>query len=268
MNALTQVKNTQAATEKEAAYGQAKTGSSWHDRYSNSAYIFAGGLPFALTEGDLLAVFAQYGEVVDVNLVRDKETGKSRGFAFLAYEDQRSTILAVDNLNGAVVAGRTIRVEHVADYKRKREQVEGSQAVQQAMQRNAHRIAQEREHAQDQPDGSGSWSDSPTTAAPENINHVAVKRDAHTTSTSAHAQKNAASSEDATIQALKRRRENAESAAKRHEEESNNAKIASNEADEAADARAARSYDGSRVKRRRTKKHRKYHRRGTDESDD
>jgi RNA recognition motif-containing protein len=37
----------------------------------------------------------RYGEVVDVNLVRDKTTGKSRGFAFLAYEDQRSTVLAV-----------------------------------------------------------------------------------------------------------------------------------------------------------------------------
>jgi hypothetical protein len=41
------------------------------------------------------AVSGRYGEVVDVNLVRDKATGKSRGFAFLAYEDQRSTVLAV-----------------------------------------------------------------------------------------------------------------------------------------------------------------------------
>lgn len=40
-------------------------------------------------------VVCRYGEVVDVNLVRDKATGKSKGFAFLAYEDQRSTILAV-----------------------------------------------------------------------------------------------------------------------------------------------------------------------------
>ena len=36
-------------------------------------------------------------------MVRDKETGKSKGFAFLAYEDQRSTVLAVDNLNGIQV---------------------------------------------------------------------------------------------------------------------------------------------------------------------
>lgn len=53
----------------------------------------------------------QYGEIVDVNLVREEETGKSKGFAFVAYEDQRSTNLAVDNLNGAQILGRTIRVE-------------------------------------------------------------------------------------------------------------------------------------------------------------
>lgn len=40
---------------------------------------------------------------MNINLVRDKATGKSRGFAFICYEDQRSTILAVDNLNGIKV---------------------------------------------------------------------------------------------------------------------------------------------------------------------
>jgi hypothetical protein len=39
----------------------------------------------------------RYGEVVDVNLVRDKATGKSRGFVFVAYEEQRSTALAVSD---------------------------------------------------------------------------------------------------------------------------------------------------------------------------
>ena len=42
----------------------------------------------------------RYGEIVNINLVRDKATGKPKGFCFLAYEDQRSTVLAVDNLNG------------------------------------------------------------------------------------------------------------------------------------------------------------------------
>ena len=54
---------------------------------------------------------------MDVNLPRDKETGKTKGFGFLMYEDQRSTILAVDNLNGAKVLDRTLRVDHVKDYK-------------------------------------------------------------------------------------------------------------------------------------------------------
>nr|XP_023911047.1 peptidyl-prolyl cis-trans isomerase-like 4 [Quercus suber] len=67
---------------------------------------------------------AQYGEIVDVNLVRDKGTGKSKGFAFVAYEDQRSTNLAVDNLKGAQVLGWIIRVDHVSSYKKKEEEDE------------------------------------------------------------------------------------------------------------------------------------------------
>lgn len=45
----------------------------------------------------------RYGEIVNINLVRDKKTGKSQGYCFIAYEDQRSTILAVDNFNGIQV---------------------------------------------------------------------------------------------------------------------------------------------------------------------
>uniref|UniRef100_A0A663MB96 RNA binding motif protein X-linked 2 n=1 Tax=Athene cunicularia TaxID=194338 RepID=A0A663MB96_ATHCN len=77
----------------------------------------AGGLHYELTEGDVICVFSQYGEVVNINLVRDKKTGKSKGFCFLCYEDQRSTILAVDNFNGIKIKGRTIRVDHVANYR-------------------------------------------------------------------------------------------------------------------------------------------------------
>lgn len=50
--------------------------------------------------------------------MRDKESGKSKGFAFLKYEDQRSTDLAVDNLGGASVMGRVLKVDHTR-YKRK-----------------------------------------------------------------------------------------------------------------------------------------------------
>ncbi|KAI9100203.1 hypothetical protein K1719_024421 [Acacia pycnantha] len=123
MNPLTLVKRIQNINSKEASLGISDE-ASWHAKYKDSAYVFVGGIPFDLTEGDLLAVFAQYGEVVDVNLVRDKDTRKSKGFAFLAYEDQRSTNLAVDNLNGAQILGRVIRVDHVTKYKKKEEEDE------------------------------------------------------------------------------------------------------------------------------------------------
>lgn len=65
----------------------------------------------------MITIFSQFGEPVDINLPRDKQTGKTRGFGFLMYENQKSTILAVDNLNGAKVLGRTLRVDHVSKYK-------------------------------------------------------------------------------------------------------------------------------------------------------
>lgn len=99
------------------------TEASWHADYRDTAYIYIGGLSFELSEGDVIAIFSQFGEPVYVNLVRDKETGKSRGFAFLKYEDQRSTDLAVDNLGGATIMGRVLKVDHTR-YKRKDEEEE------------------------------------------------------------------------------------------------------------------------------------------------
>jgi RNA-binding motif X-linked protein 2 len=91
---------------------------SWHADYRDTAYVYIGGLPFELSEGDIITIFSQYGEPTYINLIRDKETGKSKGFAFLKYEDQRSTDLAVDNLGGSVIMGRTLKVDHTR-YKRK-----------------------------------------------------------------------------------------------------------------------------------------------------
>lgn len=93
---------------------------SWHQKYRDSAYVFVGGLDYDLTEGDVITIMSQFGEVVDCNLARDKEKGTSLGFAFLAYEDQRSTIVAVDNMNGAKLFDRTIRCDHVLQYRKPR----------------------------------------------------------------------------------------------------------------------------------------------------
>jgi len=82
-------------------------------------------LNLELTEGDVITIFSQYGEIMDVNLPRDKETGKTKGFGFLMYEDQRSCVLAVDNLNGAKLLERTLRVDHVQKYRQPK--VKGSE---------------------------------------------------------------------------------------------------------------------------------------------
>ncbi|POM66655.1 U2 snRNP component IST3 [Phytophthora palmivora] len=99
---------------------------SWHQKYSESAWIFIGGLPFELSEGDVLCVLSQFGEIEDIHLVRDGKTGKSKGFAFIKYEDQRSTILAVDNLNSFKLLDRVLRVDHVLKYKLPKELQEDS----------------------------------------------------------------------------------------------------------------------------------------------
>lgn len=91
---------------------------SWHTDYRDTAFVFIGGLPFELSEGDIITICSQYGEPVWVKLARDKETGKSRGFAWIKYEDQRSCDLAVDNLGGANIMDRIIKVDH-ARYKPK-----------------------------------------------------------------------------------------------------------------------------------------------------
>lgn len=52
----------------------------------------------------VFSVLFRFGEIVNINLIRDKKTGKSKGYCFLCYEDQRSTVLSVDNLNGISVS--------------------------------------------------------------------------------------------------------------------------------------------------------------------
>lgn len=91
---------------------------SWHVDYRDTAWVYVGGLPLDLSEGDVVTIFSQYGNPTHLNLIRDKETGKSKGFGFLKYEDQRSCDLAVDNLGGAEVLGRLLRVDHTRYKKR------------------------------------------------------------------------------------------------------------------------------------------------------
>jgi RNA-binding motif X-linked protein 2 len=112
---MNSVRAIQQLNKRELEAGINPEGS-WHTDYRDTAFVYIGGLPFELSEGDIITIFSQYGEPVWVKLARDKETGKSRGFAWIKYEDQKSCDLAVDNLGGANIMDRVIRVDH-ARYK-------------------------------------------------------------------------------------------------------------------------------------------------------
>lgn len=114
------IREIQRINDQELEHGTPDR-ASWHTQYKKSAYIFVGNLPYDLNEGDIIQMFSQWGEIVDCNLIRDnpqKGGGRSRGFAFVAYEDQRSTILAVDNFNGTKLHGRDLHVDHVLRYRK------------------------------------------------------------------------------------------------------------------------------------------------------
>ena len=111
------IREIEKINQQELDRDIAGTSASWHSQFANSAWVYVGNLDHQLTEGDVLCVMSQYGEVEDIHLVREEDTGKSRGFAFLKYEDSRSCILAVDNFCGMKVLGRSIRVDHVEQYR-------------------------------------------------------------------------------------------------------------------------------------------------------
>ncbi|UNI13764.1 RNA-binding protein Cwf29 [Purpureocillium takamizusanense] len=112
---MNKIRAIQALNKKEIEQGISPD-ASWHADYRDTAFVYFGGLPYELSEGDVITIFSQFGEPVFLKLARDNETGKSKGFGWLKYENQRSTDLAVDNLGGAEIGGRMISVDH-ARYK-------------------------------------------------------------------------------------------------------------------------------------------------------
>jgi RNA recognition motif-containing protein len=72
--------------------------------------IFVGNLDFAATEASLRTLFEPYGAVERVSLVTDRDTGRSRGFAFVEMTDAAEADRAIAALNGADLDGRALNV--------------------------------------------------------------------------------------------------------------------------------------------------------------
>ncbi len=72
--------------------------------------IYIGNLSFNVTEEELGKLFSERGKVSSVDIIRDKFTGKSRGFAFVEMPDQTEAESAIQALNGKKVKDRNIKV--------------------------------------------------------------------------------------------------------------------------------------------------------------
>lgn len=72
--------------------------------------IYVGNLSFDATEDDIRQAFAQYGAVEAVNVIKDRETGRSRGFAFVEMPDGAEAKEAIEKVNLADIAGRRVTV--------------------------------------------------------------------------------------------------------------------------------------------------------------
>jgi RNA recognition motif-containing protein len=72
--------------------------------------IYVGNLSYNATEEDLRNAFEQYGDVASVNIIKDRETGRSRGFAFVEMGDGQQAKEAIEALNLSDIAGRKVTV--------------------------------------------------------------------------------------------------------------------------------------------------------------
>jgi RNA recognition motif-containing protein len=72
--------------------------------------IFVGNLPFSATEESIRSLFEQHGAVERVSLMTDRDTGRSRGFAFVEMNDSAEADRAIAALHGFNLGGRTLNV--------------------------------------------------------------------------------------------------------------------------------------------------------------
>ena len=72
--------------------------------------LFVGGLPFTTTDDELKELFAAHGTVASATVVKDRDSGRSKGFGFVEFENDEEGKAAEKALNGTEVGGRSISV--------------------------------------------------------------------------------------------------------------------------------------------------------------
>src|SRR3954470_16625167 len=80
-----------------------------------SRKLFVGNLPYSVTSERLSEAFSQFGTVTSSKVIADRETGRSRGFAFLEMESDDQGAAAMQAMNGALLDGRSIAVREAVE---------------------------------------------------------------------------------------------------------------------------------------------------------
>lgn len=77
--------------------------------------LYVGNLSFRTTEDELQSTFQEFGEVVEVKVILDRDTGRSRGFAFVTMENDDAAQKAIEAMDGAMLDGRNLRVNQAEE---------------------------------------------------------------------------------------------------------------------------------------------------------
>lgn len=83
--------------------------SSSQENYPAGEQLYVGNLPYQINSHNLKEIFAQYGEVATVRVIKNTRTGRSKGFAFVTYADCKDAKKAL-SANGETIEGRSIVV--------------------------------------------------------------------------------------------------------------------------------------------------------------
>ncbi len=80
-----------------------------------SKKLFVGGLSWNLSDSDLQNAFAKFGEVEDAVVIKDRDSGRSRGFGFVTFADAESADKATSEMNETQLDGRSIKVSEAKE---------------------------------------------------------------------------------------------------------------------------------------------------------
>ena len=77
--------------------------------------LFVGGLSWDTTDDGLRQAFASYGEITEAKVITDRDTGRSRGFGFVTFDQDEDAKTAISKMNGTNLDGKTIKVNEAQE---------------------------------------------------------------------------------------------------------------------------------------------------------